>query len=100
MSSKTKKLKGQAHQIELLKKFNGDYYQEKKDGDKWLIKMWNGSTKKWQVATYSNKSYNAYKSFSSAVRDGEELDNYFNQNIASFEKPTLQNILDMAEKHK
>ena len=40
-------------QQELLKNFAGDFYQEKKVGDNWLIKMFNKDNGKWQVAVYS-----------------------------------------------
>lgn len=62
--SKTSKNKRHQLQQELLSLFEGDFYQEKKVGDKWYIKMFNGNTGNWQVAQYSEKSYKAYKSFS------------------------------------
>ena len=58
--SKQKKL---LRQQELLKNFEGDFYQEKKINDKWYVKMWNGGTKRWQVAIYSEDSFKRYKSY-------------------------------------
>ena len=50
-------------QRELLKYFEGDFYQEKKIGDKWFVKMFNGNTERWQVAIYSESSFQTYKEF-------------------------------------
>ena len=61
--TKKKKKQNQEKQLELLKNFEGDFYQEKRVGNVWLVKMWNGSNKKWQVAVYSLESYKRYKEF-------------------------------------
>jgi len=59
MSKRSKK-----KQIELLKLFEGEYYQEKQVGDHWHVKMWNENTGRWQVATYSKESFRSYKDYS------------------------------------
>lgn len=60
-----KRLARIARQEELLKNFNqaGDHYEEKKVGDTWMVKMWNGGTNRWQVAVFSEVSFRNYKSF-------------------------------------
>lgn len=61
---RTSKQKKRDHQqSSLLTIFEGDYYQEKQVGDKWLVKMWNGTTNKWQVAIYSELSFRRYKNW-------------------------------------
>lgn len=50
-------------QEELLKNFEGDYYQEKKIGDKWFVKQYNRNTERWQVAIYSEESFSRYKEY-------------------------------------
>ena len=50
-------------QFLLLKHFEGDFYQEKKINNQWYIKTWNGNQKRWQVAVYSEQSFNLYKAF-------------------------------------
>lgn len=92
-----KKQKRNQRQLELLKNFDGDFYQEKKIGDEWYIKMWNGGTKRWQVAVYSNLSYKKYKAFDTMKEESEDLDNQFNEKIA-WERPTLENIKSKYEK--
>ena len=66
MSKTTRKAKRLARQEELLKVFShqvGDFYEEKKVGDKWYIKMHNGNTDTWQVAIFTNQSFRSYKTF-------------------------------------
>lgn len=91
MKGQAKKLKRQAIQNELLKNFEGDFYQEKKVGEEWYVKMFNGGTKKWQVAVFSQKSFNAYKAFKGATKQQKELDTKFKEEIV-FERPTLENV--------
>lgn len=62
-------------QIELLKEFvqDKDHYEEKKVGNSWYVKMWNGSggagrRGKWQVAVYSDESFKKYKDFSKEIK--------------------------------
>ena len=66
MSSKLKQQKRLERQLGLLQEFSQeqDHYEEKKIGDNWYIKSWNGGTKRWQVAIYSPDSYRRYKSYS------------------------------------
>ena len=78
-------------QNELLKNFTGDYYQEKRVGDEWYIKSWNGGTKRWQVSVYSEKSYQGYKAFNQARKEGKELDDKFEEQV-HFERPTLESL--------
>ena len=79
--SKTAKLKRQARQLELLKNFEGDFYQEKKVGNEWYVKMWNGGTKRWQVAVFNEYNFLKYKSFARATKEQEEMDNAFKERI-------------------
>lgn len=60
-----KKEQRRQKQQELLKHFEGDFYQEKKIGDKWFVKLFNGNTGNWQVAIYSEDSFKRYKEFQS-----------------------------------
>lgn len=80
--SKNGKAKRLARQVELLKNFEGDFYQEKKVGDGWYVKSFNGGTKRWQVSIYSQESFNKYSAFKKVKRDEEELENSFKENIA------------------
>ena len=64
--SKKGKLKRLNRQIELLKNFEGDFYQEKKVGENWYIKSFNGSTERWQVSIYSEQSFGKYKAYTQA----------------------------------
>ncbi len=91
--TKKKQRERQERQIELLKNFQGDFYQEKKIGNEWLIKMWNGGTKKWQVAVFSEVSYKKYKAFDRAREEEEELENKFKEQV-EFERPTLESVKD------
>ena len=96
-----KKFKRLEIQNERLALFNQeeDHYEEKKVGNEYFIKMWNGTTKKWQVSVYSNSSYNNYKAFGKAREEEEELDNRFKEQV-NFERPTLESIkakLDASE---
>lgn len=61
--SKAGKIKRLVRQEELLKNFEGDFYQEKKIGYKWYVKMYNRGTDRWQVAVYSEESFAKYKEF-------------------------------------
>jgi len=83
MKGQAKKLKRLERQIELLKNFiqEEDHYEEKKIGNEWYIKMWNGGTKKWQVAVFSEMAYKNYKKFSSARKEEEELEEEFESKI-------------------
>ena len=38
-------------------------YEEKHIGDKWYVKSFNGTTGKWQVAEYSEESFQRYKGY-------------------------------------
>ena len=55
----------------LLSFFNDNGYEEKQVNSFWLVKQWNGNTKDWQVAIYSNQSFNKYKEFTDK---GKQLD--------------------------
>ena len=92
MSSKSKQLKRQAIQLELLKNFVGDFYQEKKVGNGWLIKMYNGGTGKWQVAKFTDVSYRKYKSFS-IEKETQESAELNKKNLGvPFIRPTLESV--------
>lgn len=101
MKGQAKKLKRLAIQNELLKNFEQeeDHYEEKKVGNEWLIKMWNGGTNKWQVAKFSEISYKKYKSMGNARKEEEALDEKFKGKIFddNFKRPTLESIKNMLE---
>ena len=94
---KLKQAKRLARQQELLKNFEGDFYQEKQVGDEWYIKQWNGGTQRWQVAIYSKQSYANYKSYQDE-RDYEKsrLANVLADN--GWKPPTLEDIKKLAYK--
>jgi len=97
VASKLRKKQERAErQLELLKHFQQeeDHYEEKKVGEDWYVKMYNGGTNKWQVAVFSGTAYRRYKSFERAVDEVEELDESFKQNVL-FERPTLESIKAM-----
>ncbi len=56
-------------QLERLKHFSHqpiDYYEEKKVGNDWYVKNYNGGTDQWQVSVYSPESFRKYKQFNEA----------------------------------
>jgi len=56
--NKTNKVRGEF----LLSFFTGeDKYTEKEVNGWWLIKNYNGATKKWQVSVYPAESYRRFK---------------------------------------
>ena len=67
---KIKQNKRRLRQTELLKEFENqgvnEHYEEKKVGYSILIKQWNGNTNRWQVAVYSESSYNKMNRFRNA----------------------------------
>lgn len=86
--TESKKKRLRAIQEERLKMFEGDFHQEKKVGDEWYIKSWNGGTERWQVAMFSELSYKKYKSFE-LKKDNEKEVKPMDPN---FIRPTLENI--------
>lgn len=95
MKGQKKKLERQRRQEELLKNFEGDFYQEKRIGDEWYVKSYNGGTGRWQVSIYSLESYRKYKSF----QENKDLDDEFEEKIidSDFVRPTLESIQNMAK---
>ena len=88
---KLKQAKRLARQQELLKNFEGDFYQEKQVGDEWHIKQWNGNTERWQVAIYSKQSYANYKNYQEERNDEKSrLDNLLADD--GWKPPTLDEI--------
>ena len=71
--TKTKKLRMDKEREDKLKLFEQtyDHYEEKRIGDKWYIKSFNGGTKFWQVAVYSLASYERYKQYGQNRQDFE-----------------------------
>ena len=61
IKNKTKQLLRRQRQEELLKLFEGDFYQEKQFNGGWYVKQFNGNTERWQVAIYSEESFQKYK---------------------------------------
>ena len=66
--SLSKKRESRTRQEFLLTFFNKNNYQEKKVNGFWLIKQFNGETKNWQVAIYSEESYRNYKGYTKNKR--------------------------------
>ena len=58
-----KKEQRRKRQEELLKNFEGDFYQEKKVRNQWLVKQYNRNTERWQVAIYSEESFRKYNEY-------------------------------------
>jgi predicted RNA-binding protein with PUA domain len=93
MKGQLKKQKRLERQLELLKNFNQeeDHYEEKKIGNQWYVKSFNGGTKRWQVSIFEEGAFGNYKAFSHARKEDEELDEKFKEKI-NFERPTLENL--------
>ncbi len=89
--TKAKKEKNRLRQLELLAQFEGDFYQEKILPDKVLVKMWNGSSNKWQVAEFTRSSFNNYKAFQGNKNKFEESIKEEEPKIP-FERPTLERL--------
>jgi hypothetical protein len=77
----SKKAKRWKRQLELLKNFEGDFYQEKKIGNEWYVKMWNGGTARWQVAIFTEEKFRKYKGFANVAKEEEEMENQFKESI-------------------
>lgn len=60
------------------------YSELHKDG-KWYVKMWNGNSQFWQVATYSEESFLNYKTW----RNNRELDEDLRRNINKGENEVI-----------
>jgi len=65
--TKAKKARLRAIQDERLKEFidqKTDHYEERKVGDQWHIKNWNGgTTNRWQVSIYTEESFKRYQGY-------------------------------------
>ena len=73
---KTKKDRNEARRQFLITFFDKEEdYDEKYIHGFWLIKSWNGGTKKWQVAIYPEESYRNYKMFGEAKKLDQEFNN-------------------------
>lgn len=83
-----KKQKRLERQFELLKMFDGDFYQEKFVSGEWYIKNYNGTTGRWQVSVYSELSYRRYKSYIEH-KDDDVIIPPMDKN---FKRPTLANL--------
>lgn len=75
-----------------------DHYEEKKVGNEWYIKSWNGGTQRWQVSVYSEVSYRRYKSYTpekefAPIREKPEPK-------IPFVRPTLESIKKQLENDK
>lgn len=97
MKGQLKKLKREQRQNELLSLFQGDFYQERKVGDNWYVKMWNGGTNKWQVAVFTIASFNNYKAFSSQRKEEKETYSKERNIDHNFKRPTLESVKKMHE---
>lgn len=98
MSSKSKQEKNKLRQIELLKHFEGDFYQEKILPDKVLVKMWNGGTNKWQVAVFTRSSFNNYKAFQ-GNGNKQKFEDKIEEEKIPFERPTLETLKNKAKQN-
>lgn len=59
-----------------------DHYEEKRVGNDVYIKMFNGTTQRWQVARYSKKSYQRYSAMRAAHELNRELDGHLQRRLA------------------
>jgi len=68
MKGQAKKLKRLKEQQDRLAQFDQevDHYEEKDMGGEIWVKMWNGGTKRWQVAIFSPESFKKYKAYSNS----------------------------------
>ena len=76
--SKNKQNERRLRQLELLKEFShqvGDFYEEKRVGDNWYVKQYNGNSDTWQVAIFSNNSFRRYKTYTKATEEELEEEN-------------------------
>lgn len=96
--TEAKKKRMRERQVELLKNFQGDFYQEKKVGDEWYIKSFNGGTGRWQVSVYSETSYRRYKSFV-PEKDFAPL-RAKPESTIPFERPTLESVKKLLNEQK
>jgi len=98
--TETKKQKLRERQIELLKMFDGDFYQEKQVDNEWYIKSWNGGTNKWQVSIYSEVAYRRYKSFNGEkIKDCKACNQKICKcSVKSFKAPTLADVKEIVDK--
>ena len=56
--------------------FKGKGYEERFVNGFWLVKQWNGNTEKWQVAIYTQDSFDRYKTYDENRKQMEfEVDN-------------------------
>lgn len=98
MKGDLKKAKKLAIQTELLKNFiqDQDHYEEKKVGNEWYIKSFNGGTGRWQVSVFSEMSYKKYKNFTPEKYENAEKG--FDTGYENFERPTLESIKTQIKK--
>ncbi len=75
-----------------------DHYEEKKIGDEWFVKSYNGGTKFWQVAVYSEQSFRNYKSFQEDREPKRQKWNIEPQPV--FQRPTLDSIKAMIDERE
>ena len=75
MKNSKKRIEAKLKREERLKMFEGDFYQEKKVGDKWYVKMLvRGNQYKpdfWTVAEYSEKSFDNYKGYNEFKKEND-----------------------------
>lgn len=99
--TEAKKKRLREKQIELLKMFEGDFYQEKKVedqfGEQWYIKSFNGGTQRWQVSVFSAASYKKYKSFQAEKEPNRRKENI--KPMVPFKRPTLESVKKLVNKN-
>lgn len=103
MKGQLKKQKRLDRQIELLKNFEGDFYQEKHIGEEWYIKSWNGGTERWQVSIFSDYSYQKYKRYGAFKKENEEDEEEIKNKLegnTDWEKPTIESIRKIVEQRE
>lgn len=69
MSKKQNRINRQNGLLQEFSHQEKDYYEERKIGNEWYIKSWNGGTHRWQVSIYSEQSYSRYKSYGENKRE-------------------------------
>ena len=97
MNKKTQERR--ARQTELLKLFpKHGGYAEKRVGDKWYVRQYNGGTKRWQVAVYTLDSFKRYKAFSGYRKPTEmtqaQRKAKYDETVAYHEAKRLEKELD------
>jgi len=89
-----KQEENRARQVMLLGMFEPDSgYSELEVDGQWFVKMWNGSTNRWQVGTYTPESFARYKAFRKPPTPSQRKAKY-DETVAYHEAKRLERELD------